>query len=118
MNKNKYRNKNNYNRNYSYSISNNFNNNSNGKSLNLMLSKGKAEQMCKKKLRQAKRLKTNLYATVLIRNTLKYVQSCENDTFTKETINNFEEYQPFNKKTCIDISSDEIDKILEEISCS
>merc|ERR1719431_1831585 len=97
-----------------YSNSNNFNKNNNGKSLNLMLSKGKAEQMCKKKLRQSKRLKTNLFATVLIRNTLKYVQSCENDTFTKETINNYEEYQPFNKKPCKDISSDDIDKILEE----
>merc|ERR1712062_520847 len=74
--------------------------------------------MCKKKLSQARRLKTSLYTTVLVRNTLKYVQSCENDTLATETVHNYEEYQPFNKKPCKDISSDDIDKVLDELSFS
>merc|ERR1719244_1026294 len=96
----------------------NFNSKNNGKTLlKPLLTKGKAEQMCHRKLRQAKRLKTNLYTTVLVKNTLKYVQSCGKDTIPTETFHN-EEYQPFNKKPCKDISSDDIDKILDELSFS
>merc|ERR1719308_543191 len=72
----------------------------------------------KKKLRQVRRLKSNLYAMVLVRNTLQYVQKCPNETFATNTVHNLGDYQPFNKKPCREISSDDIDKILDEISFS
>ena len=95
-----------------------YSNNNNVKTLKPLLTKDKAEQMCKKKLRQVKRLKTNLYAMVLVRNTLQYVQNCQYDTVATDNVHNLGDYQPFNKKPCREISSDDIDKILDEISFS
>merc|ERR1712243_393737 len=96
----------------------NYCNNNNVKTLKPLLTKDKAEEMCQKKLRQVRRLKTNLYAMVLVRNTLKYVQSCKNDAVATDTVHNLGEYQPFNKKPCREISSNDIDKILDKISFS
>merc|ERR1711942_58609 len=101
-----------------YSNNNMYSNNKNVKTLKALMTKDKAEQMCKKKLRQVRRLKTNLYAMVLVRNTLQYVQSCPNDTVATDTVHNLGEYQPFNKKPCREISSDDIDMILDELSFS
>merc|ERR1712045_475889 len=90
--------------------------NNNNNSTILLYTKEEAEQICQKKLRQVRRLKTNLYATVLVRNTLKYVQSCTNFSVSTGVPAKYEEYQPFQKKSCRDISSEDIDKILNEIS--
>merc|ERR1719187_978862 len=101
---------------YKHDCNNNNNNNNNNNSTILLYTKEEAEQICQKKLRQVRRLRTNLYATVLVRNTLKYVQSCTNFSVSTGVPTKYEEYQPFQKKSCRDISSEDIDKILNEIS--
>merc|ERR1712013_672228 len=117
---NNYSNNNNdiYSNNNKYSNSNKYSNNNIRKTLKTLVTKDRAEQMCNKKLRQVKRLKTNLYAMVLVRNTLQYVQNCQYDTVATDNVHNLGDYQPFNKKPCREISSDDIDKILDEISFS
>merc|ERR1712013_229401 len=94
-----------------FSNNNMYSNNNNVKTLKPLLTKDKAEQMCEKKLRQVKRLKTNLYAMVLVRNTLQYVQNCQYDTVATDNVHNLGDYRPFNKKPGREISSDDIDKI-------
>ena len=81
----------------------------------ILLSRDKAEKMCKKKLRQTKKINSNLCQTVLVKNTLKYVRSCKHFILASEPP---QEYQPFHKKSCKDISSDDIDNILDELSFS
>ena len=68
--------------------------------------------MCKKKL---KTIKSKLYQTVLVKNTLKYVQNSEYVTFACDDDLEFAEYEPFNKIRCKDISTDDIDNILSEM---
>ena len=72
--------------------------------------------MCQQKLKQVKKVKSKLCQTVLVRNTLKYVQNSDNTTFS-QALERLEpdEYEPFSKKSCLDISSDDIDNILCEI---
>merc|ERR1712121_197421 len=94
----------------------NNNNNNNNNSTWVLYTKEEAEQICQKKLRKFRRLKTNLYGTVLVRNTLKYVQSCTNFSVSTGVPTKYEEYQPFQKKSCRDISSEDIAKILNELS--
>merc|ERR1712013_488282 len=91
---------NNYSNNNIFSNNNMYSNNNNVKTLKPLLTKDKAEQMCKKRLRQVQRLKTNLYAMVLVRNTLQYVQNCQYDTVATDNVHNLGDYQPFNKKPC------------------
>ena len=52
------------------------------KSQNVSLDREKAERMCKKKLKKISNVKSKLYLTVLVRNTLKHVQNCDYVTFT------------------------------------
>merc|ERR1711892_672192 len=82
----------------------------------ITISRLKAEQMCQQKLKQVKKVKSKLCQTVLVRNTLKYVQNSDNTTFS-QSLERLEpdEYEPFSKKSCLDISSDDIDNILCEI---
>ena len=82
----------------------------------LLLSRDKAEKMCQKKLIQVQKEKSKLCQTVLVRNTLKYVQSSNKSTFA--FVNTFqpEHYVPFSKKSCSDITSEDIDSILCDIS--
>merc|ERR1712128_24198 len=82
----------------------------------IIISRLKAEQMCQQKLKQVKKVKSKLCQTVLVRNTLKYVQNSDNTTFSQalERLKP-DEYEPFSKKSCLDISSDDIDNILCEI---
>merc|ERR1711892_491539 len=82
----------------------------------ITISRQKAEQMCQQKLKQVKKVKSKLCHTVLVRNTLKYVQNSDNNTFS-QALERLEpdEYEPFSKKSCLDISSDDIDNILREI---
>merc|ERR1712123_136879 len=82
----------------------------------ITISRLKAEQMCQQKLKQVKKAKSKLCQTVLVRNTLKYVQNSDNNTFS-QSLERLEpdEYEPFSKKSCLDISSDDIDNILCEI---
>ena len=67
----------------------------------VILSREKAEQICQQKLRKVKKVKSKLCQTVLVRNTLKYVQNCTHDTFEHE-----EElkYEPVVKKLCTETS--------------
>merc|ERR1711892_1320485 len=82
----------------------------------ITISRLKAEQMCQQKLKQAKKVKSKLCQTVLVRNTLKYVQNSDNNTFS-QALDCLEpdDYEPFSKKSCLDILSDDIDNILCEI---
>merc|ERR1712106_155012 len=82
----------------------------------ITISRQKAEQMCQQKLKQVKKVKSKLRQTVLVRNTLKYVQNSDNTTFS-QALERLEpdEYEPFSKISCLDISSDDIDNILCEI---
>merc|ERR1711892_825261 len=82
----------------------------------ITISRLKAEQMCQQKLKQVKKVKSKLCQTVLVRNTLKYVQNSDNNTFS-HALERLEpdESEPFSKKSCLDISSDVIDNILCEI---
>jgi len=94
---------------------NNNNNNNNNKYDVSMLTRDKAEQMCEKKLRQVKKVKSKLYETVLVRNTLRYVQSSDRKIFSCVTESE-EYYVPFSKKSCIDLTCADIDNILCDIS--
>merc|ERR1712106_69588 len=82
----------------------------------ITISRLKAEQMCQQKLKQVKKVKSKLCQIVLVRNTLKYVQNSDNNIFS-QSLKRLEpdEYEPFSKKSCLDISSDDIDNILCEI---
>ena len=80
------------------------------------LNKEKAEQMCQQKLREVSKVKSKLLQSVLVRNTLKYVQNSEYVTFASDDGLEDDEYEPFNKKSFRDISSDDIDNILSDIS--
>eukprot|EP00091_Calanus_sinicus_P024286 TRINITY_DN8613_c0_g1_i1.p1 TRINITY_DN8613_c0_g1~~TRINITY_DN8613_c0_g1_i1.p1 ORF type:complete len:147 (-),score=33.02 TRINITY_DN8613_c0_g1_i1:246-686(-) len=85
------------------------------------LNRQKAEEMCQTKLRKISKVKSKLVQTVLVRNTLKYVQNCEHVSFSyddgDDDIEN-NEYEPFSKKLCKDISIDDIDEILSEFDFS
>merc|ERR1712106_379392 len=74
-------------------------------------SKQKAEKMCQKKLKK----KSKLYQTVLLKNTLKYVQNTEYVTFACDDDLEIVEYEPFHKVRCKDISIDDIDNVLSEM---
>ena len=76
----------------------------------MSLNRQKAEDMCQAKLRKISKVKSKLVQTVLVKNTLKYVQNCEHVSFSydDEDIED-DEYEPFNKKLCKDISTDDID---------
>ena len=90
------------------------------RSQNMLLNRQKAEEMCQTKLRKISKVKSKLVQTVLIRNTLKYVQNCEHVTFAYDDDDDIKdiEYEPFNKKPCKDISTDDIDEILSELNYS
>merc|ERR1712179_632725 len=55
-----------------------------GNAPKILLSRDKAEKMCKKKLRQTKKINSNLCQTVLVKNTLKYVRSCKHFILASE----------------------------------
>merc|ERR1711892_583486 len=73
-------------------------------------------QMCQQKLKQVMKVTSKLCQTVLVRNTLKYVQNSDNTTFSR-ALDCLEpdDYESFSKKSCLDISSDYIDNILCKI---
>merc|ERR1719357_1461620 len=58
-------------------------------------------------------VKSKLYQTVLVRNTLRYVQTSTRSIFSCQPD---EYYVPFSKKSCIDLTADDIDNILCDIS--
>ena len=64
------------------------------------------------------KVKSKLIQTVLVRNTLKYVQTCEHVTFVYDDDIGDDEFEPFNKKLCRDISNDDIGEILSELNLS
>merc|ERR1719470_303824 len=84
--------------------------------LAMCINREKAEQMCQQKLKQVLKVKSKLFQSVLVKNTLKYVQNSEYVTFACDDGLTDYEYEPFTKKSCRDISSDDIDIILSEIS--
>ena len=84
----------------------------------MRLNRQKAEDMCQTKLRKISKFNSKLVQTVLVRNTLKYVQNCEHVTFAFDDDLEDDEYEPFNKKLCKDISTDDIDEILSELNYS
>jgi hypothetical protein len=83
---------------------------------NTSLNQATAEEMCTKKLRK---MNGNLYQTVLVRNTLKYIQA------SKYVTHNIEpecvEYEPCEKKHCPgtsileDVDINDIEDILSEM---
>ena len=75
----------------------------------MLLNRPKAEDMCQNKLWKISKVKSKFVQTVLVRNTLKYVQNCEHVTFTYDDDIEDDEYEHFNKKVCKDISTDDID---------
>ena len=82
------------------------------------LNRQTAEKMCEKKLRKICHIESKLCQTVLVKNTLIFVQTSDNVTFheTEEA-----EYEPCLKRHCSDISTeedidiDDIDDILNEM---
>ena len=79
------------------------------------LDRQKAEKMCQKKLKKISNDKSKLCQTVLIRNTLTYVQNSYCVTFSMH-----DEDEPLNKKrhrddTIADDIDDDIDDILSEM---
>ena len=82
----------------------------------MCLNRERAEQMCKQKLREVSKVKSKLFQSVLVKNTLKYVKNSEYVTFACDAGFEDNEYEPFHKKSCRKISSDDIDIILLEIS--
>eukprot|EP00092_Neocalanus_flemingeri_P003011 GFUD01003220.1.p1 GENE.GFUD01003220.1~~GFUD01003220.1.p1 ORF type:complete len:198 (+),score=49.70 GFUD01003220.1:105-698(+) len=75
----------------------------------------KAEKMCQKKLKNISNEKSKLCQTVLIRNTLKYVQSIDHVTFACNDHLELDDYEPLGKIWCKHISSEDIDEFLSEI---
>ena len=73
----------------------------------------KCEQMCKTKLKKISKVQYNFLQTVLIRNTLKYVQNSEYVTFACDDDLG---YEPIYKRQCKDTSSDDIQYILCEMT--
>jgi len=72
-----------------------------------------AEKMCRKKLRKIS--KEKLYQTVLVRNTLKYVQKSKNVTFACDD-GKLDDYEPQIKKHCWEESSYiDINEIFKDI---
>ena len=69
--------------------------------------------MCKSKLKKILKVNCNLIQTVLIRNTLKYVQTTDYVTFACD--DNLED-EPLCKRQYKDISSDDIEYILYEMT--
>ena len=86
---------------------------------NMALNKATAEAMCTKKLRKLSKNHGNLCQTVLVRNTLKYVQTKR--YVTLHGAPKFAEYEPDEKKHCQDTSIvqdvdiNDIDDILSEM---
>jgi len=78
-----------------------------------LMTRDKAEQMCQKKLREVRKVKSKLYQTVLVRNTLRFVQTSTRSIFSCQPD---EYYVPFSKKSCIDLTAGDIDNILCDIS--
>ena len=96
-----------------HNVNHNHNHNITLQTHKMRLNRQKAEDMCQTKLRKISKVKSKLVQTVLVRNTLKYVQNCEHVSFSYDDDNIVDdEYEPFNKKLCKDISSDDIDEIL------
>ena len=85
----------------------------NNKAEQPLITRDKAEQMCQKKLREVRKVKSKLYQTVLVRNTLRYVQTSSRSIFSCQPE---EYYVPFSKKSCIDLTVSDIDNILCDIS--
>jgi hypothetical protein len=73
----------------------------------------KCEQMCKTKLKKISKVQYNFLQTVLIRNTLKYVQNSEYVTFACD---DDLDYEPLYKRQYTDSSSDDIKYILCEMT--
>ena len=86
---------------------------------NMALNKATAEAMCTKKLRNISKMHENLYQTVLVKNTLRYIQTSNYVTLNVEP--EFAEYEPLEKKYCPDTSIvedvdiNDIDEILSEM---
>ena len=73
----------------------------------------KCEQMCKSKLKKISKVNCNLIKTVLIRNTLKYVQTTDYVTFACD--DNLED-EPLCKRQYKDTFRDDIEYILYEMT--
>ena len=83
----------------------------------LINDKEKGEQMCKNKLKKISRQKNNLFQTVLLRNTLRYVQTSYFVYFPCEAqLSDFDKLVSRKKKHRPDISED-IENILCEMIC-
>jgi hypothetical protein len=82
----------------------------------LLLTRENAEAMCTQKLRK---IQGNLCQTVLVRNTLKYIQTSQYVSLHGES--EFVEYEPPTKKHCPessivdDVDMNDIDDILSEM---
>ena len=81
-----------------------------------MLNRQKAEKMCQQKLKRISKIQSKLCQTVLVKNTLKYVQNSEYLTFSYHDESESAEYEPLQKMHCKDTSIvDDIDDILSEM---
>ena len=75
----------------------------------------KGEQMCQNKLKKISNVKSNLCQTVLVRNTLKYVQNSAYVTFDCDDDSELADDEPLHKIKRDDTFSDDIDDILNEM---
>ena len=73
----------------------------------------KCEQMCESKLKKITKVKCNLIQTVLLKNTLKYVQTSDYVTFACD---DDLDYEPLCKRQYKDIPRDDIEYIVYEMT--
>jgi len=88
---------------------------SNNEICEILLSKKTAEKMCKQKLKKVKMQKSNLVEKVLLKNTLQFIRNSDFVTYPFHNDDYVDEYEPFCKKPCRDLSIQDIDKILVEV---
>ena len=75
------------------------------------LDRQKGVKMCQKKLQKISNVKSKLCQTVLVKNTLKYVQNSENVTFACDDDSDLAEYEPLHKIQRKDYTNNDIDDI-------
>ena len=70
------------------------------------------EQLCRRKLEKVSSSEEKLYQSVLLRNTLKFIETADELKFCCHA---HEEYEPSSKRRCFNETVDRIDDILKEM---
>ena len=70
------------------------------------------ERLCRRKLKQVSSSEDKLYQSVLLKNTLKFIETTDELTFCCHVD---EDYEPLPKRQCFDENEDDIENILKEM---